>query len=633
MPFGHTISPRLYRDRREQMMSQYQLFQAIFKGLCAVGMKPIMAPTWTKYPYEEIDDSRVFGYYSTHGGKVSAYFDFPDTSTFIDDSGNARRPIMCMAIGHIAATNGYSYRVPAYYLVMDLRSRKDGAIVPGGMTQADVWGHVRTMYPAQTNGWWGDAADATANQISDAYMFRGWRSTPGGYTTKFTQADQMLHETVTPTNLHTVRNIEVLLSKGGLHIQAGSGTRKFECSNIINQSWLFFNERIPGMGKAPADDADILRTNPVKMVHWYNAQPRGGGDYDGFFQQSSGAGYQPRAISPGACYTHPIPALVAQYHTSYSCTYDMNSMHARFRSYPVSSKIIWDSPRVVDGIARHMLSPLICFPMFSDNAWGPARLCYRSDAYDPNGITPNWEEYYYNRYVCFSDPVAPYGVLEDPESGKDWWFSWCRETMLAFEVEGLVTVDHTWAPTHSVLSTVDINFVTGAPVASDNTPITVPTKVAPWTFAPGENRVYITSTTQNNILMELDINVSGDPAGTKYEIEFECRYRGAAGTGWPSDTTSGRYLGSNIDIGDRTRFFLATDSPAGTALGHGVIRCAGDGATLPDYDWTTHTIPVAVNEATMHLLLYFNLSYFAGSGSKTFEFRNLKLRRKNLYVA
>lgn len=644
MPFGHNISPRLYQDRREKQWSKFELFQQLYRGLLAVGMVPIMAPTWTKYPWDEFDVSRFFPQYTTHLGWIAAYFDFPDSQTFAAPDGNYR-PIMCLAMGHHAVQSAsYLTTMPGEFIILDIRARKAGAVVRGGLASGtDTMCHNKTNDSNIQNGGWGSTTDGNLNQMgwsSNAYVFRCWRSTPGGYLVKCTPQDSMYHTGAQPTALITVRNIEILLCKGGLHVQVGTGARKFEASNIINQSWLFFDERIPGMGRAPADDIDKVRTNPVKMFQWYNADPQSKGYYDRTFQQSSGAGYQPRCMSPGCCYTHPVGGTeYPQRWRMESVVYNAGSMWNMFRMYGLASKIIYDSPRVINGLARHLLSPLLCNPLFSDAEWaGTAYYAYRATNYAAsNSYFGSWEDFYYCRYTCFSDPIAPYGISRDPESGKDWWFTWVGETTMAFQVEGLVTVNETWAPAHQVISTVDINFISGTPVISDGTPITVPTKQSPWTYAPGENRVYVTTTTQNAIELRLEADISSDPADYQYEVEFEARYQGAAGTGWDSDAssggTAGRYYGTAVTVRDVSRMFSQADTPVLSLTDMLLIRCAGPNTALPEYDWATYRVPLVVNEATTRLNISFALYYVNGSGSKTFEFRNLKLRRKRLYVS
>jgi len=225
-----------------------------------------------------------------------------------------------------------------------------------------------------------------------------------------------------------VQNILVVLSAGGLVVCTGRGQGSSEFAQYHGFAIMFHGARIPGRARAPMNDPNRDRVNPTFMLPFRTTN----GEY---------------LTTPGDAH-HRGHILGAQFDLQMA----PNGLDPiNFHLYNLSNvdkavyadlfNIVRNSPRVVAGVGRHILDPIIGIPNArrgtSTELYGPV-----DSVQSTTRVSPTWEDFFYFPGMRWADLTAPIGNYEDPDTSVNWWIVPMANTgmRLAINVEGATDV-------------------------------------------------------------------------------------------------------------------------------------------------------------------------------------------------
>lgn len=668
---GENYTPQVYENFSVRNMSRWEVFHELNKVMLAFGMKrvyPWGGESLRDKPLELISDGDVWGPIADDMEGSWAIYDFPGDFEFVNEgssadgffpygSANDPDPIggrtwrPCVVLWIAQQRSASNSNAVGTWFGVELINRRVGDLaklielrdidINGGSGYISAGGgaygaHMRTRtqeYSTISNQWQGTPTESmsTVYGTSSARGLGYLCALSSGTFPLFTQNSTY---TSSSSGLIPVRSFRVILSKGGLLIQVGSGTRKSDNNDVLDVLVAFGGRRIPGRGRPAAEDIDRDHTNQAYLLTFTDT-----GIASHEFHDTSALGYAPRGFMAGARFTDPDPTLGVSLWSGgvgiRTFNFDNIDRVPYATLWFVSATRL--SPRNIGGSGYHVLSRWV-YATHSAMANGNVIMGTRDLAYSTVDPYYRWYEIYYCPHLVWADPVAPGGYFTDPASGIEYFFWRCRNTgvIAGIEVEGRgvtitpATLD-AGLPSHTLIDetsyTVSGGAIDIAGGSVGSVPVTEISRSTGWNINAGADEVryaaWVTQTTVDGWKLEFD--VSGDPEGYGYELVAELENKSASALTGPGNTP---YPDSN-NLLYGTLEELSTGGEKVACVSGGVRNSGGDpaerGNSFADSSFWCHR-----TRDTKTIRFSFSIDYDSGSQTKEVAMRNLRLRRYQL---
>ena len=432
--YGQSIPPRWFRDTTVKLFTRMNFAHYIHRALMQVGMIPIRS--WNPFDLELPANADV-----NPLGDRSDYiwfYDFPTSESFTVD-GIAYRPILVMTT-LITYTGAISANQSSANTRFCLALRRAGDLAKNNL----VW-WTRNYENASPNFGFG-THNSTLTDTGTGNVNTG--DSNGEYSGNgaiLTKTDwKMFAASSEPSrqSLLAVRNFHVILGKGGLTVQVGSGLGRNDSNDLLSFSAVFGGARIPGRARIPAQDPNLNLMNPivwlphastnVSSTHFYKT----GLAYEGI----SYSGVKFSSVVLGIQHDLKIPRGSATGFTSQpggAFLELFNLENIERPMFPVYATDTKNSPRnsLFGGV--HILQPIV-YTQVSDRA-GVQGFVQVQDFNIRSEIAPTWFDIWYVPKFRISDRTAPIGEYVDPDTNLNWFLFRASNTntILATEVEGI----------------------------------------------------------------------------------------------------------------------------------------------------------------------------------------------------
>lgn len=431
--YGQSIAPKWYQETDAKRMSKMGFAHILHRALMQVGMIPLRAINPfdleklanAEYPVTTDRDDLVF------------HYDFPTSETW-SVGGVTYRPVLIMHIGSVAGQIPVNVgEVVGSSILFHLAYRRSDRI-----QRNDIF-NLQRLHTGMSNFGLGTAGENTSPTAS---------GTPanGAYGMYLYFSTWKMYEGASDVNRPdylTVKNIHVILGRGGLSVMVGSGTGKSDCNDIFSFSIVFAGARIPSRGRIAMNDSNLNLTCPVfAMPHqttvnvtppayWSNSHVAEGVSLTAVHPCTWLLGVQHdlkvlygdsaaalAAAAPGAVLAH---------------LYNLENIERPLM--PVANGDTKNSPRVVSGApgGAHILQRIAYIPW---NAWNNAdEYIGIIDAGIRAQPCPGWEDVWTAPNYRFGDLTAPYGEYVDPVTSTNWFLFRASGVgmMVATQVEGI----------------------------------------------------------------------------------------------------------------------------------------------------------------------------------------------------
>jgi hypothetical protein len=610
--------PVVYRNRVPFRGGTNDLLREIYIGLLAVGMRPVYAEGVNPMDSWQTLDPRLQATLSVgrptrtvsgqaDGAAVPIVVAFPaefDLSFVYGDSGAGNdltvQPLVTLATCQITATTGdtttwFRGSVQATTAVRPAGYRDNPLNIQPNLLEG-AGGSRRGLFPTTVS---------VTGQGSTAY-----RSRPDAWS---------WHSNYD----YDIRcaNVEVVLSRGGLTVLAGTGFRRSDCANILAFTWAIDGQRF--VGREPLVDHTIAYTNPVTLYQWACANTSfspPASSAISLFNSSSGL---PFGGKLGAAARDVSTGVVKRTRSGLQCqTANVFNCDRLFRSTRVDSA---NSPlRLQDATTNHLIGNFGVAPV---RRQGTVDEWY-TELVQGTSVATKWEDGYIAPHVAFLDTTAAYRIHTDPVTGKDWFvfkpalFDTCigldvtgytlrtREGLAAAEVFPVASVTHNLTVGSGSTITADGGLTVSASLGSG------------WVSDAGSNLYRCTFTSAAPGVLTLTFNVAAFQRHQYwYALSYEGRFIGlSAATQATADVTYA--LGDDL-------YIRSTVTGASTyhLAPFGGMRCAGDDSGDPFYTFSRRYAPVFRLDGTGNITVRVEVrrNITGSSEQRTVELRNLRL--------
>lgn len=636
MPLGENLTPIVYEEQIPQKLTKWGLFLKLLKIFIHLGFEPIpvLQNEQSIYiPFDQMDEDSFIHRPNDTFGPYNVFFKFPDEATFTVD-GVERRPILMMWAGNYSSSAANTIGQTLNFSIGSLPVDPDYHDFRFVTNADDLGACYFSMGHAQGFTTLGEGMGRVSNESYASVIGNAGGAVVGhtGDPTGSFWINQKFGTRMANRNQDrylTVRNIQVVLSKAGLLVQVGSGTRKLDNNDYINFLVAFGPYRIPGRHRPPSADPD-LDTASTATLFALGDTGIGGDEY---FRDNVGNNYRLLGYSPGSQFEDPVlgTKLALNAVTGYVYPIDIVDRVQDIGIEWTKLKASRNSPRAIDGQGSHILVPMV-WREFSDIE--NSNTLFGSSHPEVSITHPfhRWQEMWYFPYWVVSDNINPAGIHPDAASGRDYFF-WrdnLTSDIYGIDVEGYgskigpLDVD---SPALTLIDQTDYDMSSGAIAIAGGSvgsvPVSQVAKDADWTFTPATDEITRTGWTSQQENWDLEFDVSADPDGTLYEIVWEAYNRGATGTGY-FDYAAYPDWNNPIIVQHQPDVTGATTYEDGFG-GH--LRCAGTLATAPEYNYSERRTWVARSEINNMLKLRFTCNFINGTGAKEFGIRNIRLRR------
>lgn len=410
MPYGQSIAPKIVRDTNTYVVTKAAYAHLLAKALVRAGM--LFLPAVSSYDVlDPVNEEGSFDFANDY--PLVFFFDFP-TVEFFTVNGVQYRPFLGMRYSGDGSDGTSSNNKASESFVFDSMAR------PVLTNDAESFRCITHTLQAGTGGYGlgGGSEVWPSNLDGAAYYNHKWLPTNrqdwASYVTSFSYVPIV------------VQNILVVLSPGGLVVCTGRGQGAVEFAQYHGFAVMFHGARIPGRARAPINDPNRDRVNPTFLLPFRTTH----GEY---------------LTTPGDAH-HRGHLLGAQFNVQMAPNgldpinfYLYNMSNVDKAVYQDLFDFVRNSPRVVGGVGRHILDPIIGIP---NNRRGTVTELYGpSDAVlSTSRVSPTWEDFFYFPGMRWADLTAPIGNYEDPDTSVNWWIVPMANTgmRLAINVEGAV---------------------------------------------------------------------------------------------------------------------------------------------------------------------------------------------------
>lgn len=237
-----------------------------------------------------------------------------------------------------------------------------------------------------------------------------------------------------------MKNIHVILGKGGLLVQVGTGVDKTDCSDLMSVLFAFGGDRIPGRARVPASDPNLNLICPVFTLAlrdnsgwYYNAS-------NIVFDDVTLSGARQRSIALGLQHGLNVAFGTASGFTTRPGAVNLelfNIENIERPLFPSSRCDTVNSPRDHLSGAAHILQPVVYTQTFGI---GDGSYVYNVQDFSIRPqVAPTWYDVWYCPAVRYSDRIAPAGEYVDPQTNTNWWLFYAVSvnTMMAVDIEGV----------------------------------------------------------------------------------------------------------------------------------------------------------------------------------------------------
>lgn len=602
--YGQSITPKWFLDRTPMAMTKMGFVRHLHRALLTVGMVPIrrFMPTvppsgstnywlennnqwmnledaqWDELPVVAKRDDFIF------------WYDYPSAETF-QVNGITYRPIL-MVTCPLDMTDGSNQGSNQTAITISSGYRRADRIMRGDLTP---W--TRLYVSASNYGGLLTTSALTAGHEGMRVVLWNWKINAASVNATYNQT-------------LAVANFHVILGRGGLVIQVGSGVGKSDSNDVLSCAFLFGGARIPGRARVPEDDSNLNRINPVMPL----ALTTQSTSY--FYQTSFGADdvtlFGARLSSYVMGMQHDLlPSLNGV------MAHLFNLENIERPLLPVSSVDTKESPRNVGGTGAHILQRIVYLTWNEINAaaalFGPMRPSIRSQP------VPTWEDLWTFPAVRAADRTAPYGEYVDPVTGTNWFMLRASnvQSMLAFEVEGIIKLGAFVTTADTLASSSYLNMNGGA--ASVLPLGFVMTKAAAFgAFVAATDEItwsVVSTDTVANVLFASPTGTVGDTVSTQYEVTFEAFNRGTSGTVQSTGGAEALFLEYSRDNG-------------ASWIAVAWVPCAGTNAANSAYNYATYRGAVAPGDTVDEIRFRIRFSYGnTGFGNHSGGVRNIRVRK------
>lgn len=404
--FGASIPAKVYQRFGYVNYTRRELAQELARALDAVGMVFHEATS----SWNILDPATNVSAYTdqTNGQAGFFFFTFPTAETFERQAaGSAEivqyKPCIVMVLG--GGTDGVSYTQAVYPGVhiefhLAMFRATDGA---PSMANAIGFNTLRNA-PTAMRGFhaatYSDAQAGDLNRYQSWPRLTYWKPYPGS---AWTTVNQLLQ----------VKSVTVHLGPGGLIIAGGAADNPADKANIaslFNYICVFGGKRVPNRARLPANDKELTRFCPVH--EWF------AGVYDStYFTSADGPRSRIRFVDLFAQYGDRDS--LADYQALYTEVHALDLFDQRYGTLGSFPTVI--SPRIIGGVARNILSPLVLVPRTGYETLTTTQGFFYPRTEDGVYDLQTWEDMYYTDTFRTSDPSLPLGENVDPDTGTKWW--------------------------------------------------------------------------------------------------------------------------------------------------------------------------------------------------------------------
>lgn len=431
--YGQSIPPRWYKDVTAKSMTKMGFAHVIHKALMQVGMIPIRQ--WNPFDLE-LPANAEYNPGTSNRSDLIWYYDYPTSETFLHN-GIAYRPVLCMVVhtyndGSATApvnnNSGSFFRFEHGYRRADRLLRDDFTNYVRLHATTSNYG-VGIVSSAMSVG--SDLSYADSCGLGAYYQFSTWK-------VHAASAD------ANRTAMLGVKNLHVILGKGGLTVQVGTGVGKTDSNDIFSFTVVFGGARIPGRARVPISDPNLNLINPTFMLPHRVATFTGGSTANYWadtlsYEDVVLTGQRPVSWALGVQH-----GLKVAYGTQAGYTTRPGAVRLEIFNLENSERALFpsvrsdtvNSPRSHPSGAAHILQPLVYTQSFLKTT---SEYFQEQDFNVRNQIAPTWFDCWMAPKFRFGDRSAPYGEFVDPVTGTNWFLFRAEGVnhMFATEVEGI----------------------------------------------------------------------------------------------------------------------------------------------------------------------------------------------------
>lgn len=427
--YGQSIPPRWYRSTVAQQVTKMNFAHQLHRALMQVGMIPIRA--WNPFDLE-LPANAEYAPGTSGRSNLIWYYDFPSSETFAID-GVLYRPVFAMVVmtlDNSAATTS-SEACSNFWVEYGVR-RADRTVRDDYMSMRRTWVSPVTA----TNFGHGEFNDgigvASPSSVYEnvgnglVFSFQTWKVHAASVST-------------TRTQLLGFRNMHVILCKGGLLIQVGSGVGKADSADFLSVLIAFGGARVPGRARIPANDVNLNKINPTFPLALRHAATNPVNWFVGTLAYDDITMSTARISSFAIGCQHDLAVAVSTVMAGrvgavHLQIFNLENIERPF--FPSSRGDTVNSPREHPSGAAHILQPLVYVQDYQQNT----TLYFQVQDFNIRPqIAPTWFDVWMTPKVRFTDRTAPAGEYVDPVTNLNWWLFRAEgaNTMMAVEVEGI----------------------------------------------------------------------------------------------------------------------------------------------------------------------------------------------------
>ena len=445
--YGQGITPKWYRDQGAKSFTKMGFASFMHRIFVELGMLPIHALN----PFDLGLLANAEYVVNTTRNDLVWFYDFPSVETWYV-RGVPYRPVFCMYVGSAASSPPANYgTVVGNTFFFHFMYRRADRVV-----RTDLFNRTRLHSNSWGNYGLGDFNEA----LNESTEFGITDTCYGTYKYLENWKHYAASSDVNRTGFLNVKNLHVILGKGGLTVMVGTGTSKTDCQDIFSFSIVFGGARIPGRARVPLSDPNLNLACPVFMMPHHAAS----GGYISGSEAVSGvslSGVHPVASLLGVQHDLKIgfgnstAALAGAWPGAVRAPL-FNLENIERPIYPICASDTKSSPRTLPSGGSHILQPIVYSTQYTVtnvlDYVGPLDPTIRSE------VTPPWADVWMVPKFRFGDRTAPYGEFVDPTTGLNWFVFLANglNHMVATEVEGITK--YVTAPFTSPISGSTLTF-------------------------------------------------------------------------------------------------------------------------------------------------------------------------------
>lgn len=572
--YGQSIPAKVYLEYTTLSLTKQAFVNRICRMMDAVGMVYLESMELGRRTMTNTTNlldpanSEVHFNASSYATSLLA-FDYPTSETFTI-KGVSYRPFVYIALDGQALASTASESYFARQVCVRHGLRVAGAVFDWSaclnwnklVARTDMAGFLPNPAQNQTYG----MESHTTPPYTDLHSGMGAALA----TWKFSTSDA-----TTPSGtLLTATRWFAYLGPAGLVLSVGSGDAsaaqdKSSAFNIMNVMFLFGGARLPNRARAIGVDYNLNRIDPIIFTPAYANTSRT--NTEGRLYHLLAVQYD---LKSSIVDTQPAYCTLLNFDNADALVAPEPNKRTQMRPIP--------SPRLVNGVGRHVLSRIVCLPI-SGYTTGGTQYSYCPTDDDYNITLHTWADAFTALSVRLTDNRAPFGLLTDPDTGVPWWIHYwnAADAGVALLASGLTQISS--LPTRSYSASTTYTF------ASIPGPLPAVTTVGQIASSPSALYAYLRynsgSTGQwtlsgNNLtstilagsvsvpVVRLEFDLPAGDVGDRWMLQFDASVRGG--------TENSASMVLSVDVFDNFRTggtiagwtSVATYVPAGVNTGH-----------------------------------------------------------------